>query len=251
MKAILVAITFLTRLPIDPGPVDPPLLGRSTGFYPIAGALIAMITLMISSGALMLWDRPVAAILGVVFLIALPGGLHLDGLADCLDGWLCGGDAARRRAVMHDPRVGALASGGISLFLGLSVTFLHLCMERASFLPALWAAPIIARAPLAWELWRGPAADPEKGLYAALHPQMRSSDVFFSFVLAAALLLPCMMVFPKQIPHLLLAMGLCAFFSPLWHAFWRSQIGGLSGDVLGGAVELRQLLVFAVLALPL
>jgi cobalamin synthase len=80
---------------------------------------------------------------------------------------------------------------------------------------------------------------------------MRSSDVFFSFVLAAALLLPCMMVFPKQIPHLLLAMGLCAFFSPLWHAFWRSQIGGLSGDVLGGAVELRQLLVFAVLALPL
>ena len=47
----------------------------------------------------------------------LPGGLHLDGVADCGDGLFVSASAERRLEIMQDPRLGAF--GALALFFAL------------------------------------------------------------------------------------------------------------------------------------
>src|SRR2546429_8258581 len=61
-----------------------------------------------------------AALLTVTVWKLVTGGLHLDGVADCLDG-LVGNDPAQRLAIMRDSRIGAFGAVGLILFLLLEV----------------------------------------------------------------------------------------------------------------------------------
>ena len=71
------------------------------------------------------------ALLTVTAWKLLTGGLHLDGLADCLDG-LVGRDREHRLAIMRDSRIGTFGAVGLILFLMLEiVTVGELPPERA------------------------------------------------------------------------------------------------------------------------
>ena len=105
-----------------------------------------------------------AALLVAVWKI-MTGGIHLDGLADCLDG-LAGPDAARRRAIMRDSRIGVFGAAGLGLALILFVTSL-------SELPApirsrvLLLAPVLGRvSPLLAAAWLRPATRNGAGVAA-------------------------------------------------------------------------------------
>jgi adenosylcobinamide-GDP ribazoletransferase len=156
------------------------------------------------------------------------------------------GGRERRLEVMHDPRIGALSAAFLFLFLLLKIFFFYRCMEAGVGLWALPVAAIWGRAPLAWELWRGPPAQPGKGLYAGLHSEMRGIDVGLSFLLGLVVTAPFGMMLPMW--SLGLGVGGALVGSLIWHRRWRDQIGGLSGDVLGAAVELRELLFLAIFA---
>ena len=60
------------------------------------------------------------ALLTVTAWKLLTGGLHLDGLADCLDG-LVGRDREHRLAIMRDSRIGTFGAVGLILFLMLEI----------------------------------------------------------------------------------------------------------------------------------
>ena len=55
----------------------------------------------------------VAAVLVVALWKVATGGIHLDGLADCLDA-LGGGSRERRLAIMRDHRIGVFAAAGLA-----------------------------------------------------------------------------------------------------------------------------------------
>lgn len=249
MPALRLALSFLTRLPVGtlPDPLPPGAMARATALFPATGAVIGGIAWVGTVAGAVVWDGQVAAVIGVGLWALVTGGLHLDGLADCLDGWLCNGDAERRRAVMHDPRIGALSAGLLCLFLLLKVALLRLCLERGALLPAMWCAPILARAPLALEL-RAPAATPDRGLFAAVSSGIGPAHGAASLALAAALLSP-LLLDPAARPQLLAAALAAAAFTPLWIARWRRLIGGLNGDTLGAAVEIRETIALAFLAM--
>src|ERR1041385_1416192 len=96
MRALLVALAFLTRLPVRVGDVSERELGRSAAWFPLVGALIGALLAVCQLGVgLVLSSQPTALI--VIALWALvTGGLHLDGLADLFDG-LGGGRGQRER----------------------------------------------------------------------------------------------------------------------------------------------------------
>ena len=93
------------------------------------------------------------------------GGIHLDGLADCLDG-LAGVNAERRLAIMRDSRIGVFGA------LGLVLCLLIAC-AALSGIPAAARAPILLLAPAVGRLTPllvGPRvrpATPGQGLGAA------------------------------------------------------------------------------------
>src|SRR5262249_61088323 len=65
----------------------------------------------------------VSAALTVTVWKVVTGGLHADGLADCLDS-LGGQDRRQRLDIMNDSRIGAFAALGLILFLLLETAAL-------------------------------------------------------------------------------------------------------------------------------
>src|SRR5262249_6865104 len=70
--------------------------------------------------AVQLFSVTVSAVLTVAVWKTVTGGLHLDGLADCLDG-LMGADRERRLAIMRDSRIGTFGALGLILVLVLEI----------------------------------------------------------------------------------------------------------------------------------
>jgi adenosylcobinamide-GDP ribazoletransferase len=85
------AFGFLTVLPVAANlQATPERLGRSMGFFPAAGLAIGLVLVVLNWGLAALIPRPVLDCLLLLILIALTGALHLDGMADMVDG-LSGG----------------------------------------------------------------------------------------------------------------------------------------------------------------
>src|SRR5882672_9724111 len=83
MNGFLLALGFLTIIPVRIGAARPGDLGRAAGWFPIVGLLLGVV---LSAGQWLLQHLFPPALTGglVVALWALlTGGLHLDGLADC------------------------------------------------------------------------------------------------------------------------------------------------------------------------
>ncbi len=211
----------------------PGALGRAAWWFPVIG-------LGLGAG-LVVADRMfltvVPPLLGAVLLVAvwkiLSGGLHLDGLADAVDG-LAGRDAERRLAIMRDSHLGVF--GAVALGLCLLVFVGALDAVPAPRRPAvLLLAPAVGRlAPLLiGPLF--PAATPGEGagadFLAGLSRWATPAYVAALWILSATML--------GSWGGLVLSLALASVL--LWAVFLVSRVGGLTGDALGGAVEIGEM----------
>ena len=110
LRSLLVALQFLTRLPVRLSAMPTPeQFGRAVLCYPLVGVLIGVV---LYAAARSLDGTPplLQAALLLSLWVALSGALHLDGLADMADAWIGGlGDRERTLAIMKDPRSGPVA----------------------------------------------------------------------------------------------------------------------------------------------
>ncbi|MEP7044719.1 MAG: adenosylcobinamide-GDP ribazoletransferase, partial [Dokdonella sp.] len=147
MRGLLVAIGFLTRLPVSPPAfADKTAQAASVAWYPLVGALIGA---LLCGLAWLMHDAPplLSAALILTAWVALTGALHLDGLADSADAWIGGlGDRERTLEIMKDPRAGP--AGVVVLVLVLLLKFAALASATSSAYLALLLAPVLARAGL-------------------------------------------------------------------------------------------------------
>ncbi len=248
MNPARLALGFLTRIPVDAEPPAPGDLGRATWWWPAAGGVVACAVLGGLTVGSWLASPLVGAALGVAAWAAVTGGLHLDGWADCMDAWWANGDAERRRAILKDPRVGALGAAATTLLLVVKVALLAACGERGTAVPAVWAACVVSRGLLAWDVSREPAATPGAGLFSWMKAEVRPADAVASAAVGALLAAPAAWDAPLAV-----ATGafVAALVGPIWCGAWRSRIGGSNGDVLGAGVELREAVVLFACAGPL
>ena len=120
MGSLILALRFLTVVPVPGQEAEGPgALGRAAWWFPVVGLCLGGALAL--GGWLLdgLWPPLVGAALLVGAWKAATGGIHLDGLADSLDG-LAGRDPARRVAIMRDSRIGVFGAAGIALLLLLS-----------------------------------------------------------------------------------------------------------------------------------
>jgi adenosylcobinamide-GDP ribazoletransferase len=193
----------------------------------------------------------VACVLSVVVLVLATGGLHLDGVSDCADGLAVNGNAAKRLAAMHDPRAGAAGVTAVVLWTLLKVALLIRCVEQGTVAQAMWCALVFARTPIAFELREGEPATPGKGLFAWLQPEMRRDDWVISLLFGAAFLVPA--IAPMGEIALRCGLGAAAGLAVTvaWHLGWYRRVGGLTGDVLGAAIEIREVVMLAAMGATL
>ncbi len=77
------AIRFITILRIGKSGTFEPR--GMVSFFPVVGLLVGILLALFDLAVSKLWAPPVAAILDVVFLAAVTGAFHLDGLGDSAD----------------------------------------------------------------------------------------------------------------------------------------------------------------------
>jgi adenosylcobinamide-GDP ribazoletransferase len=238
------ALTFLTKLPWPwRGPAEAESLARSMFWFPWVGALLGLMFWGAWSGLHHILPAPVAAALLLAFTVVITGGLHLDGLADTIDGLGGGHTPADALRIMKDSRVGAF--GVISLILALLVKFaLFLALaptsDRAA---ALLLYPVLSRWGMVLLAYLSPYARPEGGLGQAMTLGV-SSRVLASATLSAGVL--SLIIFGFAGLVLLAAVG-----GAVWLGSWYFQrrLGGITGDILGATNEILEVLVLTIAVL--
>lgn len=236
------ALTFLTILPwprqVVAGPED---LARSLIWFPWVGLLLGALYAGGGHLALHVWPPAGAAALVVVLAVILTRGLHLDGLADTLDGLGGGRDPHSRLAVMKDSRLGAFGALGLILALLGKGVFLTLLLE-AGRMSALLLFPAVSRGGMVLLAWLSPYARPEGGLGRAMTEGVTGQITLVALipVLIACLLLQGVRGIVLVAAAGLLILSLSRLFTRL--------LGGITGDVLGAANELLEVLALALLS---
>lgn len=241
MSGLWLAIRYLTILPV---PVSagrrtlPP--GRAAGWFPLVGLALGALIAAVDGLAVQCFAPLVSAVLTVTVWKVATGGLHLDGLADCLDG-LMGRDRDQRLAIMRDSRIGTFGALGLVLFLALEIAAV------AESPPAfrwrlLVTAPAVGRAVPAVLARLFGAARPE-GQGAAFVTSVRVSATVIA--LAGAALVATAVLGARG--AVAAALAVVVAIGVAW--FFARRLGGVTGDVLGAAIETTEVIVIlAVLA---
>lgn len=216
--------TLPFRLPEDWSAGDS---GRAAVWYPFIGLVIGALTWLAWQGAMFVFPPWVAGIVTLVVWVALTGGLHLDGLADCCDGLLVSASVERRLEIMKDPHIGAFGVIGLTLVLFLKAAAL-------ASLPPVSSLGILLAASLArWCIL--PA-----GLMPLARPSGMGADFMSgfqrSFILLGAIIPLALMIMLGPRGALASFAGAGAGALVLWLA--KSRIGGVTGDVFGMMVEI-------------
>ena len=233
MTGLALAVRFLTIVPL-PGRTahDVDALGRAAVWFPVVGLGIGFVLVGVERVTSVLFPSLLAALLTVTAWKVLTGGLHLDGLADCLDG-LVGRDAEHRLSIMRDSRIGAFGAIGLILFLLLEIAAVAELPAGLRW-RALLVLPSLARAtpPLLARCF--PPARVE-GHGAAFRAGLRASAA--PIALALALVLAWLGL---GVAGLLVAAA--AIVAALGFAgFMAARLAGVTGDVLGAGVEVAEL----------
>jgi adenosylcobinamide-GDP ribazoletransferase len=235
VSGLITAVRHLTIVPV-PGPGHAPLsaLGRAAAWFPVVG--LALGATVAGGERLASWLFPplLAALLTITLWKLLTGGLHLDGLADCLDG-LLGRDPEHRLAIMRDSRIGAFGALGLILVLLLEIAAVAE-LPSAVRGPALLAAPAVARATPALLARVFPPARAE-GQGASFHAGVGVPAAVAGLVVALAVAVLAL----GWLGVAATAAGVVAALAAA--ALVARRIGGVTGDVLGACVELAELAV--------
>ena len=223
MKGLIIALQFLTRLPMPRVTASAQDFARSMRCFPAVGLILgALIAAACGAGARI--DPWVGALLGLIAWVGLTGAIHLDGLGDMADAaGAAHKDRDRLRAVLSDPHVGSFGVVTIALQLIAKLVLLHTLVDRDQ-LPALVLIPFAARiAPLWWTRLLPPL---HEGLGTAFRGAIRPVDLAFWAVawLLASWWVPGLLAAP------MLMLG--------WGLWLRHRIGGISGDGHGAGIEL-------------
>lgn len=237
VRLLLVALQFLTRLPVPQvRGFTPDMISRSTRYYPVVGALVGGICALVLTGAAQVWDGVLPAMLAIAVGVLVTGAFHEDGLADTFDGLGGGTEPARRLEIMKDSRIGTFGALGLGLVLALKVAALAQLAPPLAALGLLCAhaggrtAAVLAMAALA-----------PVGQSAWSPDRLRPIEPVLAVVLGAA---PLVLLGAQAAPAL--ALGLALAVLPALAA--RRLIGGYTGDVLGAVEQMFELGVLLALA---
>jgi len=111
------AIMFISIIPAGKNVKFSPM--GMIRFFPVVGLIIGCFLVAMDRISSFLWQEPVVAVLDMLFLVAITGAFHLDGLGDAADGLFSHRSRQRALEIMKDSRTGMM--GLVVIFCTLAV----------------------------------------------------------------------------------------------------------------------------------
>ncbi len=231
-----IALGFLTILPASRSlDSTPERLGRSMALFPAVGMMLGLGLVVINGVLDGLLPRAVLDCLLLVMLIVVTGALHLDGIADLIDGLAGGKDREGVLRIMKDSRVGAMGVVGLVMLLLLKyLSLFNLSLETKSagliFMLAAgrWVQVVLATS---CRYLRG-----REGTASVFIEHAGERELL---VACGTLLIASLVLFGLPGVFLTFLLGLAAI---LLIKYFEMRLGGVTGDVLGAASEIIEVL---------
>lgn len=171
-----------------------------------------------------------------ISLIALSGGIHLDGLSDTLDAILSRKNRIEMLAVMRDPHIGVMGVLGIISAVLLKIALLFSLQGQQSLTAALILICVISRWGMVESINLFPYARAEgkaKAYFSGVNAKI--------FIASTIIALACAIILAKINGLIIMVIAAAAVY--LAAKFLRRKIGGLTGDTLGALNEFAEMIV--------
>ena len=241
-QIFLLALGFLSRLPVPPDPdFSQDKLDGAARYFPAVGLLLGAITAL----SLIVFDSlfnnlPLAVLLSMATGLLLSGAFHEDGLADSADGFGGGWQREDVLRIMKDSRIGSYGTVALVMVLAIKAVALSSFPGAGSAALALLLAQPLSR----WlavsylvDLHYVSGEGKSKPLATAL-PQRHW------WLAGLPVLLPGLLI---SVDHWLLVILCLLAFRYAFAGYLRRRLGGYSGDALGAAQQLSELLIYLTL----
>jgi adenosylcobinamide-GDP ribazoletransferase len=238
VNLFLGAVAFLTRLPV-PNSMQggPDALSSSVVFFPLVGLLVSAGATILNRVFSRFVAHDVVIIIVLVFLVAITGGLHEDALADAADGFGGGWGKDQILNIMRDSRVGSF--GALAIALALLARFVFLSnIPPQRFDRYLVTGQVTCRwtaLPLAFFL---PSAREQSGQAARVAGKITTFSLVTGTLLTLAIVGVALGV--KGLWVMLAAVVITGASG----AYYRSRIGGVTGDCLGATNQIAEVAIY-------
>ena len=233
------ALQFLT---IFPTPLrhdaDSKIYGQSLAYFPLVGLLLGVILLGLHFGSKFLLPETVTNTLLVTTLVVLTGAHHLDGLIDTFDGIFAGMSREERLAIMSDTSVGTFGIACVILLLLLK----YVCLFHVSMVPALLLMPTLSRWVMVMAIFIFPYAKS-----AGMGIGFKQAATWQRITVASAIAIIVAIAVLTWKGLILIAALFIIIFGVAF--YFRSRLGGLTGDIYGAINEIGEVTVLLLIIL--
>ncbi len=245
LRSIRAAITTLTRVPAGGFPFTTDEWAWAPAYFPLVGLAIGVVQGFLVRLFLPAGDLG-AATLSMGATLLLTGAFHEDGLADTADALGGATDRDKVLLILKDSRIGSFGAAALTISV----------LARAAFLArlgrdALWAAPLagcIARVGPVWLLARMPyvsadATARNRHFTPSGDPQAAVGTCWaiFAFLLVGGIGWASTL---RLVTCALAVAAACLICAWRFHR----RAGGITGDLLGAAEQVSEVVAFTVLA---
>ncbi len=244
IKNFVTALQFLTIITVKKDhQIEESDLAKSVVYFPLVGFLLGF--LLVNADKLMTFAALPQSIVTCIIITAsilLTRALHIDGLADTMDGIMGGKDHASRLAIMKDSRLGTAGVLGIFFILFMKYLCLNNLFE-SDRVSALLLTPVLSRWTQTIMVFNADYSR-EEGMGKAFVGHLRSSGL--AAASAIAICLSAFVVLRLDLRSVVFFCSLVAgvlLLAFLGKRYLIKKLGGMTGDSIGAMSELAEVLV--------